>query len=52
MGDVPPAVNGPLRVLPNVITAEFRTFIEVVFENPEKSMDSLHLDGYAFFPVG
>ncbi|PWZ08442.1 L-ascorbate oxidase [Zea mays] len=52
MGDVPPAVNGPLHVIPNVITAEFRTFIEIVFENPEKSIDSLHLDGYAFFGVG
>ncbi|AQK94522.1 SKU5 similar 13 [Zea mays] len=45
-------VNGPLHVIPNVITAEFRTFIEIVFENPEKSIDSLHLDGYAFFGVG
>jgi len=52
MGDAPPAVNGPLHVVPNVITAEFRTFIEIVFENPEKSMDSFHLDGYAFFAVG
>nr|CAB3461145.1 unnamed protein product [Digitaria exilis] len=52
MGDVPPAVNGPLQVVPNVITAEFRTFIEIVFENPEKSMDSFNLDGYAFFAVG
>ncbi|CAN6337262.1 unnamed protein product [Urochloa humidicola] len=52
MEDVPPAVNGPLHVIPNVITAEFRTFIEIVFENPEKSMDSLHLNGYAFFGVG
>ncbi|XP_052154932.1 L-ascorbate oxidase homolog [Oryza glaberrima] len=52
MTDVPPAVNGPLHVVPNVITAEFRTFIEIIFENPEKSMDSVHLDGYAFFAVG
>jgi hypothetical protein len=52
MGDSPPGVNGPMHVAPNVITAEFRTFIEVVFENPEKSMDSLHIDGYAFFAVG
>uniref|UniRef100_A0A0D9WHW9 L-ascorbate oxidase n=1 Tax=Leersia perrieri TaxID=77586 RepID=A0A0D9WHW9_9ORYZ len=28
MGDVPPAVNGPLHLVPNVITTEFRTFIE------------------------
>ncbi|KAI4997383.1 hypothetical protein ZWY2020_052725 [Hordeum vulgare] len=52
MADTPPAVNGPMHVAPNVITAEFRTFIEVVFENPEKSMDSVHIDGYAFFAVG
>ncbi|KAM3404809.1 hypothetical protein ACQJBY_007737 [Aegilops geniculata] len=52
MGDEPPAVNGPMHVVPNVITAEFRTFIEVVFENPEKSMESMHIDGYAFFAVG
>ncbi|VAH20396.1 unnamed protein product [Triticum turgidum subsp. durum] len=52
MGDEPPAVNGPMHVVPNVISAEFRTFIEVVFENPEKSMESVHIDGYAFFAVG
>ena len=52
MPDVPPAVQDPIQVAPNVITAEFRTFIEIVFENPGKCMDSLHLDGYAFFAVG
>ncbi|GJM92764.1 hypothetical protein PR202_ga09260 [Eleusine coracana subsp. coracana] len=40
------------RMAPNVLTAEFRTFIEVVFENPEKSIDTFHIDGYAFFAAG
>ncbi|KAL6620438.1 hypothetical protein ACP70R_035577 [Stipagrostis hirtigluma subsp. patula] len=52
MTDEPPAVNGPLQLVPNIITAEYRTFIEIVFENPEKSLDSFHLNGYAFFAVG
>jgi len=52
MTDAPPGVNGPMHIVPNVITAEFRTFIEIVFENPEKSIDSVHIDGYAFFAVG
>lgn len=52
MGDVPPAPDAPLTLVPNVITAEFRTFIEIIFENTERSIQSYHLDGYAFFPVG
>ncbi|EHA8591245.1 putative L-ascorbate oxidase [Cocos nucifera] len=52
MGDVPPPPGVPLTLVPNVITAEFRTFIEIIFENPERSIQSYHLDGYAFFPVG
>jgi len=52
IGDVPPAKSAPTKMAPNVIRAEFRTFIEVVFENPEKSIDTIHIDGYAFFAVG
>ncbi|XP_010931432.1 L-ascorbate oxidase homolog [Elaeis guineensis] len=52
MGDVPPALDIPVKLAPNVITAEFRTFIEIIFENTERSIQSYHLDGYAFFPVG
>nr|CAB3474617.1 unnamed protein product [Digitaria exilis] len=52
IGDVPPAAGTPLKMAPNVITAEFRTFIEVVFENPEKSIDTFHINGYAFFAAG
>ncbi|PIA60537.1 hypothetical protein AQUCO_00300195v1 [Aquilegia coerulea] len=36
---------------PNVNNATFREFIEIILENPEKSIQSWHLDGYSFFPV-
>lgn len=42
--DVPAA-----KLTPNVITVEFRTFVEIIIE---KSMQAFHLDGYSFFPVG
>ncbi|XP_010534841.1 PREDICTED: L-ascorbate oxidase homolog [Tarenaya hassleriana] len=40
-----------LTVEPNVLNITFRTFVEVIFENHEKSMQSYHLDGYSFFAV-
>ncbi|PKA51823.1 L-ascorbate oxidase like [Apostasia shenzhenica] len=52
IGDVPPAPATPLTIAPNVITVEFRTFIEIILENPETSVQSYHLDGYSFFPAG
>ncbi|KAK3162282.1 hypothetical protein QOZ80_1BG0087720 [Eleusine coracana subsp. coracana] len=52
ISDVPPKSGTPIKMAPNVLTAEFRTFIEVVFENPEKSIDTFHIDGYAFFVAG
>ncbi|KAG0469092.1 hypothetical protein HPP92_018420 [Vanilla planifolia] len=52
IGDVPPVDGAAVKVAPNVITAEFRTFIEIILENPETSIQSYHLDGYSFFPVG
>ncbi|KAF7038311.1 hypothetical protein CFC21_048513 [Triticum aestivum] len=50
--DTPPKEGTPIKVAPSVITAEHRTYIEIVFENPEKSIDTFHLDGYAFFAAG
>jgi L-ascorbate oxidase len=52
ISDEPPKSGTPIKVAPNVLSAEFRTFMEVVFENPEKSIDSFHIDGYAFFAAG
>ncbi|KAI3993774.1 hypothetical protein MKX01_002787 [Papaver californicum] len=40
-----------ITVQPNVLNATFRHFIEIVFENHEKSIQSWHLDGYSFFAV-
>ncbi|KAH7532262.1 hypothetical protein FEM48_Zijuj04G0001200 [Ziziphus jujuba var. spinosa] len=39
-------------VAPNVLNQTFRNFVEIVFENHEKSLQSWHLDGYSFFAVG
>ncbi|KAJ3703203.1 hypothetical protein LUZ61_006908 [Rhynchospora tenuis] len=52
IGDVPSAATVQAKIAPNVINAEFRTFVEIVFENPEKAIQSYHLDGYSFFAAG
>uniref|UniRef100_A0A5B6ZZB6 L-ascorbate oxidase n=1 Tax=Davidia involucrata TaxID=16924 RepID=A0A5B6ZZB6_DAVIN len=36
----------------SVMGADFRAFVEVVFENHESIIQSWHLDGYSFFVVG
>ncbi|EPS72881.1 pollen-specific protein [Genlisea aurea] len=36
---------------PNVVNATFRNFVEIVFENHERTIQTWHLDGYAFFAV-
>ncbi|CAA7056315.1 unnamed protein product [Microthlaspi erraticum] len=50
--DEPAAKITDLVVAPNVLNITFRTFVEIVFENHEKSMQSFNLDGYSFFAVG
>ncbi|KAI8022751.1 hypothetical protein LOK49_LG03G03865 [Camellia lanceoleosa] len=36
----------------SVMQADYRAFVEVVFENHENIVQSWHLDGYSFFVVG
>ncbi|KAH9793245.1 hypothetical protein KPL71_004461 [Citrus sinensis] len=36
----------------SVMAADFRGFAEVVFENPEDTLQSWHIDGHNFFAVG
>ncbi|GMI73361.1 SKU5 similar 5 [Hibiscus trionum] len=36
----------------SVMGADYRTFVEVVFENHENIVQSWHVDGYAFWVVG
>ncbi|XP_023539597.1 L-ascorbate oxidase homolog [Cucurbita pepo subsp. pepo] len=40
-----------VTIAPNVVNATYRNFVEIVFENHEKSVQSWHLDGYSFFAV-
>ncbi|KAK9748496.1 hypothetical protein RND81_02G061600 [Saponaria officinalis] len=35
-----------------VMGADYRSFVEIVFENTENIVQSYHLDGYSFFVVG
>ncbi|XP_058735363.1 L-ascorbate oxidase homolog [Vicia villosa] len=49
ISDNPPAVINDLTLAPNVINATFRTFIEIILENPTKCIQSYNLDGYSFF---
>jgi len=51
ISDNPPAVIGNVRQEANVLNATFRTFIEIIFENPTKVIQSYNLDGYSFFLV-
>ncbi|XP_047325091.1 L-ascorbate oxidase homolog [Impatiens glandulifera] len=36
----------------SVMAADYRAFVEIVFENPEDIVQSWHLSGYSFFVVG
>uniref|UniRef100_A0A7N1A1Q2 L-ascorbate oxidase homolog n=1 Tax=Kalanchoe fedtschenkoi TaxID=63787 RepID=A0A7N1A1Q2_KALFE len=40
-----------ITIQPNVLNFTFRNFIEIIFENHEKGIQSWHLDGYSFFAV-
>ncbi|WOL03881.1 hypothetical protein Cni_G12601 [Canna indica] len=52
ISDVPSESESPILITPNVITVEFRTYVEIIFVNTEKVVQSYHLDGYSFFFVG
>ncbi|XP_057781178.1 L-ascorbate oxidase homolog [Salvia miltiorrhiza] len=46
------AVQGDkVVVAPSVKNATFRNFVEIIFENQEKTIQTWHLDGYSFFAV-
>lgn len=51
MKDEPPANSDSVTVAPNVIKVEFRSFIEIIIENQEKSVQSYNFDGHSFFAV-
>ncbi|XAR65832.1 L-ascorbate oxidase [Bertholletia excelsa] len=51
VGDNPPADLSTITMVPNVMTATFRNYIEIIFENHDKSVQTFHLSGYSFFAV-
>ncbi|KAL8117575.1 L-ascorbate oxidase homolog isoform X1 [Apium graveolens] len=48
--DIP--YEGPAYVATSVMPANHHDFVEIVFQNNEKAMQSWHLDGYDFWVVG
>lgn len=53
ISDEPDMTNNKEVVLaPNVVNATFRNFVEIIFENRERTIQTWHLDGYSFFAVG
>lgn len=51
ISDEPPTDLRAITIAPNVMQTTFRTFIEIIFENPEKVLQSYNLGGYSFFAV-
>ncbi|KAM7278464.1 hypothetical protein ACFE04_005598 [Oxalis oulophora] len=49
--DDPPATITDIKLEPIVLNITFRTFVEIIFENREKSIQSWNLGGYSFFAV-
>lgn len=53
VGSISPNPTGrSLYLDTSVMGADFRDFVEIVFENTENIVQSYHLDGYSFFVVG
>ncbi|KAJ1414063.1 Multicopper oxidase, type 1 [Sesbania bispinosa] len=51
ISDEPSATVAGVTLAPNVVNATFRNYIEIIFENPGKTVQSYNLDGYSFFAV-
>ncbi|CBI37764.3 L-ascorbate oxidase homolog [Vitis vinifera] len=53
IGSIPDQPSGKKMYLDtSVMGADFRAFVEIVFENRESIIQSWHLDGYSFWVVG
>ncbi|XP_019413286.1 PREDICTED: L-ascorbate oxidase homolog [Lupinus angustifolius] len=44
--------GGGIYLDTSVLQTDYRTFVEIVFQNDEDIIQSYHLDGYSFFVVG
>ncbi|GMJ05729.1 SKU5 similar 5 [Hibiscus trionum] len=53
LGSIPYAPTGGGAYLQtSVMAADHRSYVEIVFENPEDIVQSWHIDGHSFFVVG
>lgn len=54
LGSIPdgPPGGSSARMSAGVLSADYRAFLEMVFQNNENVVNSWHIDGYAFFVVG
>lgn len=52
ISDQPSGGGGGGYLQTSVMGADYRAFLEVVFENPEDSVQSWHIDGHMVFVVG
>ena len=53
VGSIPDRPSGNSMYLDtSVMGADFRAFVEIVFQNHENIVQSWHLDGYSFWVVG
>lgn len=44
--------GGGIYLDTSVMGADYRAFVEIVFQNNENIVQSWHIDGYSFFVVG
>ena len=45
-------MNRPAKVDISIINGTYKGFFEIIFQNNDTSVQSYHMDGYAFFVVG
>ncbi|XP_065875924.1 monocopper oxidase-like protein SKU5 [Euphorbia lathyris] len=45
-------MNRPAKVDTSLINGTFKGFMEIIFQNNDNTIQSYHMDGYAFFVVG
>lgn len=45
-------MDRPAKVDTSVINGSYKAFVEIIFQNNDTTVQSYHLDGYAFFVVG
>lgn len=45
-------MNRPAKADTSIINGTYKGFMEIIFQNNDTTIQSYHMDGYAFFVVG